>query len=106
MWQIPLSEHCSVGLVGWRHGLLTRWTNVEVQLRPGFLGRLGRKHDWGATYLPEQLVSVCCVCRVCCGVVFVFQVIFVCGQHIRGRKMGGRVSVFSVAAVMCRKDTM
>lgn len=53
--------------------------NVELQLRPGLEERFESKHDWDVTYMPEQLVSVCGVCRVCCGVVFCSQVIL----HVR-----------------------
>lgn len=79
--------------------------NVELQLRPGLEERFESKHDWDVTYMPEQLVSVCGVCRVCCGVVFCSQVILhVCGEHTRSRKRG----VFNVqcCCCLCRKDTM
>lgn len=52
--------------------------NVELQLRPGLEERFESKHDWDVTYMPEQLVSVCGVCRVCCGVVFLFSSYLAC----------------------------
>lgn len=65
MWQIQFSEHCSVVLFGWKRGHWKSWGNADLQLRPGLEERFERKHDWDATSMPEQLVSVCGVCRVC-----------------------------------------
>lgn len=77
---------------------------MELQLRPGLEERFESKLDGDVTYMPEQLVSVCGVCRVCCGVVLCFQVILHVRPAYPWQEERG-FSMFSVNA-MCRKNTM